>query len=101
MMWHRHPHTESVKAVTEVLNDRFHTGLTEEDLAETLRSLRLKIVATDETATAKGQEVDHTKSEMECVDGSDECAGELTTMLDSRHVRCEKHWSTFLSSEGM
>jgi hypothetical protein len=100
-MRHRRSPTDTAKAVVEFLNDRHNIQLNEEDLGKALRSLRLEIVATEEPATAKVRDVDHANGETKCVDGSDECAGELTTMLDSRHVRCEKHWSTFLESEGM
>jgi len=98
MMLRRHLHAESADVVVKLLNDRHHTELTEEDLAEALKSLRLKIVPTDEPGTVPEAEG---TNRAECIDRSDECAGELTTVLDSRHVRCEKHWSIFLESEGM
>ena len=100
-MWHRHPHTESVKALAELLNERHQTGLSDAELAEALASLRLKIVATEEPAAVPVRDADDTVSGLVCLDRSDQCAGELTTMLDFRHVRCEEHWSKFLGSEGM
>jgi hypothetical protein len=53
MMWRLHRHSESVKSLTELLNNRHGTGLTEEEVAEALGSLRLKIVAAEQPVTAE------------------------------------------------
>ncbi|MDH3259832.1 MAG: hypothetical protein OEM81_00200 [Acidimicrobiia bacterium] len=99
-MLHRHPHP-GAKAVADFLNERHHTGLTDEDVAEALQSLGLNLVAADETRSATVADSNITDSNLVCLDGPEGCTGDVTTVTGSRHFRCEQHWSTFLESEGM
>jgi hypothetical protein len=100
-MWHRHLHTDTARAVADFLNDRHNLQLTDEDLTQALTKLGLKLVTNERTDSADQHDVDATKDGMVCMDGPDGCIGQLTTVTDSRHIRCERHWSVFYESTGM
>ena len=99
-MWHRRSKTEAAKAVVDLLNDRHNIQLTDDDLTQALGKLGLKLTATEPADTAE-HAVDATKGGMVCMDGPEGCAGDLTTVTDTRHIRCERHWSVFYESTGM
>jgi hypothetical protein len=100
-MWHRHPHDDPVKALVAFLNNGNAPGLTERDVTDALNTLGLALGAIDETGPSDGTQAGGSTGDLVCMDGSPSCAGEVTTIVGSRHVRCEKHWSVFLESEGM
>ncbi|MDR9451403.1 MAG: hypothetical protein RI637_09320 [Acidimicrobiia bacterium] len=100
-MWRHHLHNERAKTVIDLLNDRHHTQLTEEDLSEALHSLGFKLVTTEEIQSPGVTNVDNTGSGLSCLDGPEGCNGDLATVAGSRHVRCERHWAVFYESTGM
>jgi hypothetical protein len=101
MRWHRRSHTDAAKAVADFLNDRHNTQLTDEDLTQALAELGLELVTSEGTDSSDQHDADATQAGMVCMDGPDGCMGDLTTVTDSRHIRCEGHWSAFYDSTGM
>lgn len=98
-MRHRH-HSESVEALAALLKERHGVELSAEDLTGALKSLDMQIAASGKHAPAGTGRTDEPGG-LVCIDGPEGCEGDVTTLLDARHVRCERHWSLFLESEGM